>query len=487
MMWGFRVLLWIAVLLTVVAYACSFVGAFVYDDFDSLVERNELHHLFNFHDIIFCGARQNRIWQNISFAINWAISPNETWSFKAFNLMLHLTNGALLFHWLKRIFKDQPNLPWLATAFFLIHPLQIQSVTYVMAVTTLIQAFFYLLALWWYSKYGLSRLPELVMILIASLFAKETCVLIPLNLLIYEIVIRKTELRALPRRQWASLLLLPFLYFPLYAFLKDTVSMYIGTTGFQLYPFWTYFASQLYFQAYYVWLFFDPNLQSLLYSLPVFHAKEIFAAVLGGFVWTGCPIFIFTQARRFPKTVFFLAFFFISYLPTGTFFQMINPFAEYRLYLANIAMCVALAQVISSLPLRAQLYASTCVIGLCAIFTVKNNLIWRDGVSVYLQAQRRFPEQPLQNRELAIEYMRTNRLHETYFYLSRAREFSSRLTANLALDFSILASHYYVTKNYQNAWNVLEKIENDPVKDKLPPAYYRFREDVKKKLLLTKD
>jgi hypothetical protein len=194
-------LLPIVFLITILVYLAGLNGVFIYDDHKQIIYRTTLHQISNLHDVIFCGLRQNRVWQNLSFALNWVIAPNQTWSFKLFGLILHLINGSMVYLWLKKIFSDKPYLPILAASFFLIHPLQIQSVTYIMGAVTLFQSFFYLLALLWYSKYSLTKMPALVMILIASLFAKETCVLIPFLLLAYELLVNQTPIRSLPKNQ----------------------------------------------------------------------------------------------------------------------------------------------------------------------------------------------------------------------------------------------------------------------------------------------
>ncbi len=299
------------VLLTVLIYVFGFNGTFIYDDYNQIVENPEIKNIFNLHDVIFNGNRQIRVWQNLLFGFCWTLSDGKIWSFKLLNLVLHLINGALLFRWLKKFFADQPYLPIVATSLFLIHPLQSQSVTYVMGAISLIQSLFYFMALLWYSNHRLSRMTGLCVILILSLFAKETCALIPLVLFAYEIIIFRKTGEKIEWKKWALLFLIPLLYLPIHAVLKDPFSMYNGVTGFEIFKFFPYIAAQLYYQTFYLLLLFRPEWQSIIHGTPDLSVISVVEAILGGAIWLGGAWFVFFRYKKFPRIAFLLFIYFI--------------------------------------------------------------------------------------------------------------------------------------------------------------------------------
>ena len=479
-------------ILTTLVYLAGLNGVFLYDDYGQIVTRTRLHQLSNLHDVIFCGLRQNRVWQNLSFALNWTISPGQTWSFKLFSLILHLLNGSLLFLWLKRLFADKPYLPILATSLFLVHPLQIQSVTYVMGVIMLFFGFFMLLSLYWFSKYSLTRMPGLIMILVASLLARETCVLIPFILLIYDLMINKTKIRELPKLKWLILFAIPFLYIPLNAYLSDPgKSMYAGVGGFNLYPFWKHLATQLYFQSFYLSLFINPTLQSILHSNPSIDANMIIGAILGGSIWLLGMAFIALKNQKFPRIAFFAFFFFINYLPTNSFLQLINPFAEYRLYISNISLCILLAYGIHAFGkwltrktklTMAEISVSAIVFSFFTIFTLQNVMIWKNWELIFAQAIKRYPSNEYLYIGLGIEYQHADDLKNAYSSFYQSRMLSGWLNTDLAYLFYMTAAAYYQKGDYQNAWEIVEKMDQEQNKDPLPDNFYKFKNELQQKM-----
>ena len=446
-------------IITAIIYCLGLKGVFIYDDTLQIVKKNELHQLRNLHDVIFCGLRQNRVWQNLSFALNWTIDPGQTWGFKLFSLMLHLLNGSLVYLWLKKFFADKPYLPVLAASLFLIHPLQIQSVTYAMGVVMLFHAFFNLLALYWYSKYSLNRMPGLILILIASLFARETCVLIPLILIVYESLMNQT---ALPKLKWSILFAIPFLYFPLNMILQDPGhSMYTGVDGFNLYPFWKHLASQLYFQSFYLTLFINPSLQSIIHANPPFDLYLALGATVGAVIWIAGAAFIFRKNKEFPRVTFLLFFFFLNYLPTNSILQMINPFAEYRLYLSNLSLCVLLAYGIHEFAAwltrktkltEAHLTVPAIVFAYFAMFTYENVMIWKSREFIYAQALKRYPKFDFNRVVLGPEYL-------------------------------AVAWGHYQSGNYQDAWEIIEQIDKDVGRYAPPSGFFTLKDLVEQKMI----
>ena len=487
-----KLFLIIAFCLTTIIYLLGLNGVFVYDDRAQIIAAKKLHNIFNIRDVIFCDIRQNRVLQNISIAFNWTISNGETWSFKLFNLTLHLINGSLLYAWLKKIFSDKPYLPILATSFFLIHPLQIQSVTYAMGVIMLLYGFFNLLVLNWYTKHKLNHFPMLLFLLIFSLLARETCTLFPVVLLIYELWINKTSIKNIPKLKWSIIFCTPFLFFILNSALSDPgKSMYSGAGGFDLYPFWTHLASQLYFQTFYLMAFINPNLQSIFHGNPNFGTLEIIGALVGGLIWITGGLFLILKHKKYPRAAFLTFLFFINYLQANSLLQMINPFAEYRLYFSNFILCVLLAYLIYELTAwiskktKAKLNEITIpaiLFSFFAIYTTQNVMIWKNWELIFDQAIKRYPRCDLTYVNIGIHYLNARDPKNAIINFQQARALSGVLSAELINNYYLAAVLFNDEGNYIKAWEIVQKIEMETKKYQLPAVFETFKHNLEEKM-----
>jgi hypothetical protein len=119
------------VLAGAVAYGSSFGGAFVYDDVNNLVDNPHLSSLWP--PAGWWWARPGfglagRPVTSFTFALNHALSGLDTWSYHAFNLVIHLGTALLLFGLARRALRltsltERASGPALAAALlWVVHP-----------------------------------------------------------------------------------------------------------------------------------------------------------------------------------------------------------------------------------------------------------------------------------------------------------------------------------------------------------------------------
>jgi protein O-mannosyl-transferase len=141
------------------AYANSFGAPFVFDDNSSIRDNPSLRHWTTAffppaeHGLTVSG----RPLLNLSLALNYAISGTSVWSYHVVNLFIHALNGCVLFALVRRTLIQSALAPrfareswWLALAtagLWLLHPLQTESVTYIVQRAESLVALFYLLTL----------------------------------------------------------------------------------------------------------------------------------------------------------------------------------------------------------------------------------------------------------------------------------------------------------------------------------------------------
>jgi len=137
------------------AYANSFAGRFVFDDLTQIVNNPELRELWP-GLAAFLGRQ--RTFTTLTFALNFALGGTDPWGYHLVNLAVHLCAGLTLFALVRATLRlerfgastrQAAHGIALATALlWLVHPLQTQSVTYVVQRAEALMGLFYLLTLY---------------------------------------------------------------------------------------------------------------------------------------------------------------------------------------------------------------------------------------------------------------------------------------------------------------------------------------------------
>ncbi len=182
------------ILLTFLAYSNSFKGEFLNWDDNVYVTKSELindlsydglqkmfteYHNSNYHPLT-----------TISFAIQNKISDQSPGLFHIVNFLFHLLNTLLVFYLIFLISKRK-EVAFIVALFFGIHPMHVESVSWISEHKDLLYTFFYLIALTSYILYikNTRKFQYLIFSLILfslSLFSKSAAVIFPLALIIVD-------------------------------------------------------------------------------------------------------------------------------------------------------------------------------------------------------------------------------------------------------------------------------------------------------------
>ncbi len=198
----------------VAAYANSFAGCFLLDDERAIVNAQAIRHLWPFPGAPLPGPRSLVTW---TLALNYALGGLNTWGYHAFNLLVHLL-AALTLYGLVLGTLSLPSLQSrygshargiaLATALiWMVHPLQTESVTYIIQRAEAMAGLFYLLvlfcllhgaqesrrSLWWYTA--------CVLCCVLGMLSKEVMCTAPLLALLYDRIFLASSWSQLIRRR----------------------------------------------------------------------------------------------------------------------------------------------------------------------------------------------------------------------------------------------------------------------------------------------
>jgi tetratricopeptide (TPR) repeat protein len=150
------------VLAALAAYCNTFSGPFIYDDIYGIADNQTIRQLWPLTRV-FSPPREGetvsgRPLLNLSLAVNYAIGGLNVWGYHATNLLIHIANALLLFGILRRTFlsptlrdrfgRAATPLALACALIWTLHPLQTESVTYIIQRAESLAGFFYLLTLY---------------------------------------------------------------------------------------------------------------------------------------------------------------------------------------------------------------------------------------------------------------------------------------------------------------------------------------------------
>lgn len=202
------------------AYSNSFQTPFIFDDLKSIPENPFLRDL---SQSLFQSPQEgetvsSRPLVHFSFALNYAWSGLDVWSYHLLNFFIHFGASLFLFGFLRRTFALYcffPSTPSDATLLagstcllWAIHPLQTESVTYLVQRSESLMGFFYLATLWAFtrslaSSFSTRWLVLSVLFCFSGMLTKEIMVTAPWVVLLYDRIFIEPTLKSLwSKRRW---------------------------------------------------------------------------------------------------------------------------------------------------------------------------------------------------------------------------------------------------------------------------------------------
>ncbi|HUI06553.1 MAG TPA: tetratricopeptide repeat protein [Verrucomicrobiae bacterium] len=350
------------------AYQNSFTGGFFHDDFASIPENPTIRHLWPIWEPLSPPRRggptvEGRPLVNLSLAVNYAFGGYNVWGYHAFNLTIHILAGLTLLGIVRRTLL-QPALRdrfgaaagelALATAIlWTVHPLQTESVTYIVQRAESMMGLFYLLTLYCFIRgvesartgiwYGLS-----VAACALGVISKEVMVTGPVMVLLYDRTFVSGSFREAWQRHW-----------PLYLGLSASWILQAIVLAFGQAPttfanakridrtWWQYLATEPGVILYYLRLSVWPSPLGLDHKWPIARTwmsilptSVVVAALVAATIWASRRNRASTPTSG-PAWGFVGAWFFLILAPSSSVVPLLDPLYEHRMYLPLAAVVSA--------------------------------------------------------------------------------------------------------------------------------------------------
>jgi tetratricopeptide (TPR) repeat protein len=389
--WVQRVQRWLPLALIAVvllSYRNSYSGVFVFDDTGIIQTNPKVQHLWPLWDAV---LRPTRWLADISYAVNFAIGGMNPADFHAGNVLIHLGATLLLFGLIRRMLnlpfwagRWDGCSPFLAAAIAGIwgaHPLQTESVTYIVQRDESLMGFFFLLTLYCYVRTVTSPRPRLwvdvsLLTCLIGMGTKEMMVAIPILVPLFDGIFVFSSWRDAFARRWKVYLAFGLLWGVFFIQLLHINPAEIGLEAAQGYHGFTrgeYLLTQFEVIPHYLRLVFYPVGQCLDYMwLPT--------ESLWVWVWPGIVLWGIIGAAAIGvlmrKPIGWVAAAFLLILaPTSSLMPLPDPAVEHRMYLPLAAVLVfigvggyaVLERILKSRPPRWRPWGVSLGVGVCLV------------------------------------------------------------------------------------------------------------------------
>ncbi len=354
-------------LATLAAFHNTFAVPLVFDDIPSVAGNRSILHLWPIWDVLNPSGCDGYTFSgrpvlNLSLALCHAVSGTNVWSYHALNLLIHIGAALALFGIVRRTLRLHPRpdqasadgaalqsnatpIAFTIALLWALHPLQTESVTYIVQRAESLMGLFFLLTFYGFIRAVESPRPLgwqvfTVAACLLGVATKEVAAAAPVLVLLYDrTFVAGTFGEAWRRRRWLHLALAAT-WLPLLYLVAGTGWNRGGTAGFGVgVPPWAYWLTQFKAVARYVELSFWPH--PLVFEYGVFRAGLADAAPYA-LVVVPLAAATLVALRRRPVTGFVGAWFFVILAPTSLVPSNVQMIVEHRMYLP-LAAVIALA------------------------------------------------------------------------------------------------------------------------------------------------
>lgn len=398
-----KIILLAIFIIGILAYSNTLNSAFQFDDIRVILHD---HYIKNPTFL-----KSKAFWTNIhlrpvalySFSINHQLGGESPFGYHIFNIIIHLLAGGTVYLLtrliIQKIFNTQSLIiPLTTTLIFLLHPIQTQSVTYIVQRMTSMSGLFYIVSIYFYIKARLSFLQDnsipktsLFFLLtglsaIVALFTKQTAASLPFMLFATELILIRTKEKKLAKQMITLqffLLIGAFLYIFIFASIPQE-NNFISPS--------TYFITQQSVFFKYLGLLLLPINQNIdhyhQFSETLWATKNIISVSCMGALLVSIVFFI----KRNKIIAFGILFILISLSVESTFLPIRDAMVEHRLYLATIGFGIIIGKLIEMYLRKhhfALLLSLSIVLG---VSSFSRNFVWESQETLWVDSTEKNPD-----------------------------------------------------------------------------------------------
>ena len=380
------------------AYANSFSVPLLFDDWVTILHNPRLRQVWPIWAALSppeATGVGGRPIANLSFVLNYAVTGESIPGFHAVNVAIHFLAGLTLFGIVRRTLQRLTSVPQLqiyaaevalvTAAWWTLHPVQTQSVTYVSQRTESLMGLFFFFTLYAFIRGAAGNAPlrwfgAAVAACFAGMATKEGMVTIPVIVLLYDYAFLSGSFQAAWRQRWKVYVCLAASWILLAALMGGLHGRGVGF-GLGL-TWWSYLLIECRAIVTYLSLTFWPV--PLVFDYGFDLGSPGIAEVLSATGLSVLGVGTIVALWRAPAIGFLGAWFLITLAPTSSVVPIpLQPISENRIY-------VPTAAVITALVVGVQYYFQsrriiTLMIGVAAlmVMTAARNRDYRSEIAIW--------------------------------------------------------------------------------------------------------
>ena len=427
----------VLIVATVAAYHNCFSVPFLYDDIPAIVRNTTIRELSPLSTVFSPPAdttTSGRPLLNLSLALNYALSGTHVGSYHVINLLIHALSGLTLFGIVRRTLGSKPlhahfaaaSLPLAlcVAALWTLHPLQTESVTYIVQRAESLMGLLYLLTLYCFMRAtgNYSRrtwLGASFLFCLLGMASKEVMVSAPLMVLLYDRTFIAGSFReAWQRRRLFYLsLVATWVVLGYLVFITGTRS---GSAGFGAgISAWTYLLTQARAIVLYLQLSFWPS--PLVFDYGIVTTKNLQEVLPHALLIVALGIATIIGLRRWAALGFLGFWFFAILAPSSSIVPVVTEtIAEHRMYLP-LAAVMTLAVLAAYARLGKRVLPVFLVIAIVfGGLTVVRNRAYASELALWTDTVEKRPENPRAHNQLGNILVAAGREDEAFAHFQEA-------------------------------------------------------------------
>src|SRR3990172_9051579 len=335
-----------------------------------------------------------------TYALNYTLGGLNPSGYHIVNLGFHVGTAFMVFL-IVQAMSGSSSYFYIALAsalIFAVHPFNSEVVNYITARSSVMCAFFYLLAFYCWVKFRSQNnsnfLPLTSYFYLFSLLAfvlailtKEIAITLPMVFFLYD------RYFLFPFKFSNLKYYLPFLLLVAAPYLIYRLLFQGGIINSGDRDFYSNFPTQPAVLLKYMQLMIIPvglTIEHHIIRSATVYSIAVMASLLAIILIMTAIYLLFKRGREWRILSFFMAWFFITLLPT-TLIPLNAILQENRGYLAGIGVPLFAGILIGRLPRRASVPLLLVVVSLCSIATIQRNQVWKDEYTLWRNAVDKAP------------------------------------------------------------------------------------------------
>jgi len=454
------------IILSIAPYINSIKNPFIWDD-EEIVVSNELILDFKnlpkmFKSDVFGSPIKSggfyRPLQTFSYSIDYKIFGMNPSGFRAINITIHSLNALLVFLLLKKL-KIKMLFAFAISAIFAVHPVNIESVSYISGRGDAMFLFFSLLSFILYIKGSEKKICYLpsALFFCGAIFSKESAIVLPFVMLAHSVLVSKNK-------NIKTKILFPcfmILISCAYAYARFSGGGIKGSSALSIISdasIYERISTAPRIVINYIYLLVFPNNLHMEY---IFLEKSVFNPyfILGTPFILSLSYLAILKSKSKRKAIFFLAWFFVG---LGPFYNIILPLSsslrEHWIYFSEIGFFAIVAIALEKLWRKNK----KTKIALSAIFfvfitflsvtTILRNKVWASPIKLYENDLALEPNSFLLHNNLGVEYFRAKD------FVNAKKSFENSINSSPRKSYDI--AHNNLGAVYEKFGDINKAIEN---------------------------